>query len=103
LATLPQPPPSRRAPIVAGSRDLRTNPDCPSPGFHRRSGPAIRNAAATLLGRRADRQRDFDAGVFPTFLANTAEVREGDWRVAPIARDLLDRRVEITGPVDRRW
>ncbi len=56
----------------------------------------------TLLGHRADRQRDFDAGAFPTFLASTAEVREGDWRVAPIPRDLLDRRVEITGPVDRK-
>src|SRR6266446_4865148 len=55
-----------------------------------------------LLGRRADRQRDFDAGAFPTFLASTADVREGDWRVAPIPRDLLDRRVEITGPVDRK-
>jgi malate synthase len=56
----------------------------------------------TLLGRRADRQRDFDAGAFPTFLASTAEVRDGDWRAAPIPRDLLDRRVEITGPVDRK-
>src|SRR6266576_706498 len=56
----------------------------------------------TLLGHRADRQRDFDAGAFPAFLASTAEVREGDWRVAPIPRDLLDRRVEITGPVDRK-
>ncbi|MGH7520563.1 MAG: malate synthase A [Gemmatimonadales bacterium] len=55
-----------------------------------------------LLGRRADRQRDFDAGAFPTFLTSTAEVREGDWRAAPIPRDLLDRRVEITGPVDRK-
>jgi malate synthase len=55
-----------------------------------------------LLGRRADRQRDFDAGAFPTFLASTAEVREAEWQVAPIPRDLVDRRVEITGPVDRK-
>jgi len=55
-----------------------------------------------LLGRRADRQRDFDAGAFPTFLESTAEVRDADWRAAPIPRDLLDRRVEITGPVDRK-
>ena len=55
-----------------------------------------------LLGRRADRQRDFDAGAFPTFLKSTADVREDDWRVASIPRDLLDRRVEITGPVDRK-
>src|SRR6059036_857846 len=56
----------------------------------------------TLLAHRADRQRDFDAGAFPTFLASTADVREGDCRVAAIPRDLLDRRVEITGPVDRK-
>jgi malate synthase len=55
-----------------------------------------------LLGRRADRQRDFDAGAFPTFLKSSADVREADWRVAPIPHDLLDRRVEITGPVDRK-
>jgi len=55
-----------------------------------------------LLGRRADRQRDFDAGAFPTFLASTADVRDAEWRVASIPRDLVDRRVEITGPVDRK-
>src|SRR5256885_5373890 len=55
-----------------------------------------------LLGRRADRQRDFDAGAFPTFLASTADVRDAEWRVAPVPRDLMDRRVEITGPVDRK-
>ena len=55
-----------------------------------------------LLRRRADRQRDFDAGAFPTFLESTAHVRDADWRVAPIPHDLRDRRVEITGPVDRK-
>ncbi|HLZ46283.1 MAG TPA: malate synthase A [Gemmatimonadales bacterium] len=55
-----------------------------------------------LLARRAHRQRDFDAGAFPTFLSSTADIRGADWRVAPIPRDLLDRRVEITGPVDRK-
>jgi malate synthase len=55
-----------------------------------------------LLNRRAARQRDFDSGGFPTFLKSTADVRDGDWRVAPIPRDLMDRRVEITGPVDRK-
>jgi malate synthase len=55
-----------------------------------------------LLARRVDRQRDFDAGAFPTFLKSTADVRDGDWRVAPIPSDLMDRRVEITGPVDRK-
>ena len=55
-----------------------------------------------LLARRAVRQREFDAGAFPDFLASTADVRAADWRVAPIPSDLLDRRVEITGPVDRK-
>jgi malate synthase len=55
-----------------------------------------------LLAQRTARQRDFDAGDLPDFLASTADVREADWRVAPIPRDLLDRRVEITGPVDRK-
>src|SRR3989475_5266435 len=55
-----------------------------------------------LLRGRVDRQRDFDAGAFPTFLESTAHVRDADWRVAPIRHDLRDRRVEITGPVDRK-
>jgi len=55
-----------------------------------------------LLARRAERQREFDAGALPEFLPGTADVRGADWRVAPIPRDLLDRRVEITGPVDRK-
>jgi len=55
-----------------------------------------------LLQRRAERQKRFDAGERPDFLQETRAVREGDWRVAPIPPDLLDRRVEITGPVDRK-
>jgi malate synthase len=55
-----------------------------------------------LLARRAERQRDFDAGGIPGFLESTAHVRGADWRVAPIPHDLVDRRVEITGPVDRK-
>ncbi len=57
---------------------------------------------AALLQRRAERQRELDAGVRPDFLAETRAVREGDWRVAPVPADLQDRRVEITGPVDRK-
>jgi len=55
-----------------------------------------------LLDARAERQRRFDAGELPDFLAATREVRDADWKVAPIPLDLLDRRVEITGPVDRK-
>src|SRR5262249_29614016 len=55
-----------------------------------------------LLEARVARQRDIDAGRRPDFLAETRAVRDADWRVAPIPRDLMDRRVEITGPVDRK-
>ena len=55
-----------------------------------------------LLARRTARQKLFDAGQLPHFLTETKAVRDGDWTVAPIPADLLDRRVEITGPVDRK-
>jgi malate synthase len=55
-----------------------------------------------LLARRAARQAEFDAGHYPEFLAATQTVRDGAWRVAPIPADLRDRRVEITGPTDRK-
>jgi malate synthase len=55
-----------------------------------------------LLARRQARQKLFDAGEQPDFLAETKAVRDGDWTVAAIPADLLDRRVEITGPVDRK-
>ena len=71
-------------------------------GFVARLARAFEGRRQELLRRRADRQRDFDAGAFPTFLEGTAHVRDADWRVAPIPHDLRDRRVEITGPVDRK-
>ncbi|MFO1123343.1 MAG: malate synthase A [Hyphomicrobiales bacterium] len=55
-----------------------------------------------LLARRAARQKDFDRGLLPDFLPETAAIRAGDWKVAPIPPDLRDRRVEITGPTDRK-
>lgn len=55
-----------------------------------------------LLARRAVRQKEFDAGAKPDFLPATRKIRESDWTVAPQPRDLLDRRVEITGPTDRK-
>ncbi len=56
----------------------------------------------TLLEARRRRQLRLDAGERPSFLPETASVRDGDWQVAPIPPDLLDRRVEITGPVERK-
>ncbi len=55
-----------------------------------------------LLAKRAQRQKRIDAGEFPDFLPSTKAIREADWKVAPIPAPLLDRRVEITGPVDRK-
>jgi malate synthase len=57
---------------------------------------------AELLQRRAERQVEIDNGKLPDFLAETASIRQGDWTIAPIPADLQDRRVEITGPVDRK-
>ena len=55
-----------------------------------------------LLAARETRQAAFDAGELPDFRADTRAIRESDWRVATIPTDLLDRRVEITGPTDRK-
>src|SRR6476659_8028572 len=55
-----------------------------------------------LLAKRHDRNPRLDAGELPDFLPETRQIRESDWTVAPIPRDLTDRRVEITGPVDRK-
>jgi len=55
-----------------------------------------------LLARRAARQASFDAGAKPDFLAETKNIRDSEWQVASQPQDLLDRRVEITGPTDRK-
>src|SRR6266852_6443839 len=55
-----------------------------------------------LLGARAERQKRLDAGEKPDFLPDTKSIRESEWTVAAIPADLQDRRVEITGPVDRK-
>jgi malate synthase len=55
-----------------------------------------------LLARRAARQEEFDAGKLPDFLPDSKRIRESEWQVGKQPRDLLDRRVEITGPTDRK-
>ena len=55
-----------------------------------------------LLEDREVEQAYFDAGNYPSFPEETKEVRESNWVCAPLPEDLLDRRVEITGPVDRK-
>ncbi len=66
--------------------------------LHRRFNPR----RLELLAERTRRQGEFDAGALPEFPASTAAIRAGDWRIAPVPADLADRRVEITGPVDRK-
>jgi malate synthase len=67
-------------------------------GLHRRFNP-IREQ---LLAGREDRQAAIDAGANLGFWPETGRVRDGDWQVAPAPADLNDRRVEITGPCDRK-
>jgi malate synthase len=66
--------------------------------LERQFGPQRR----ALLARRAELQAKLDAGWKPDFLPETKKIREADWTVATLPRDLLDRRIEITGPVDRK-
>jgi malate synthase len=56
----------------------------------------------SLLAARVDRARRLDAGERPDFLPETAHIRNGDWKIAPIPKALECRRVEITGPVERK-
>jgi malate synthase len=67
-------------------------------GLERRFGPR----RLELLQARAERQRRLDAGELPDFLPETREIRESEWTVEPVPADLRDRRVEITGPTDRK-
>ncbi|QOR67458.1 malate synthase A [Cytobacillus suaedae] len=55
-----------------------------------------------LLNARVERQKQIEQGILPDFLPETEHIRKGEWTVAPLPKDLLDRRVEITGPVDRK-
>jgi len=55
-----------------------------------------------LLAKRAVRQKEFDSGKLPDFLPETIKIRESGWTIAPQPADMLDRRVEITGPTDRK-
>jgi malate synthase len=63
---------------------------------------SFRRRRDELLQRRIERQAAIDAGHLPDFLAETADIRAGSWRIDPAPAPLQDRRVEITGPVDRK-
>src|SRR5579884_1364584 len=55
-----------------------------------------------LLQKRIQRQAELDSGILPDFLPKTQRIRASDWTIAPLPADLQDRRVEITGPVERK-
>ena len=67
-------------------------------GLHRR----FNGRRLALLAARRERQARYDAGALPDFRTDTAAIREGHWTVSRIPAALQDRRVEITGPVDRK-
>src|SRR5216110_2991862 len=85
--------------IATGYEEILT-PDALSfiAKLHRAFEPRRREC----LQRRQDRQEAFDRGESLDFLTETKHIRDGDWTCAPIPRDLQDRRVEITGPTDRK-
>jgi malate synthase len=86
------------APIARGAEVLTEEALSFVAELHRRFDARRRS----LLAARAERQREFDAGALPDFLPETRDIREGDWRIGAIPPDLRDRRVEITGPTDRK-
>ncbi|MEW6045028.1 MAG: malate synthase A [Bacillota bacterium] len=71
-------------------------------GFVARLAREFEGERSRLLQMRFARQQEILAGRMPTFLPETERVRRGDWRVAPAPADLANRRVEITGPADRK-
>ena len=62
----------------------------------------FRDERNELLDARKVRQADFESGSRPNFLEETEEVREGDWKVSSPPSEIADRRVEITGPTERK-
>src|SRR5258708_39878875 len=88
-----------RAPAVSGTAQILT-PAALS--FVAELHRAFESRRQDMLTRRATRQREFDAGKSPDFIPGTSALRAKEWTIAPQPKDLLDRRVEITGPTDRK-
>jgi malate synthase len=86
-------------PVVEGTNRVLTTP---AVSFVEDLTRRFRPRIDELLASRRATQARFNAGARPDFLAETAAVRSGDWKVGAIPADLQDRRVEITGPVDRK-
>jgi len=87
------------APILPGFEDILTLPALELVAKLHRQFEPTRQA---LLAKRAERAQQLDAGAKLDFLPETANIRAGDWKVAPIPKALHCRRVEITGPVDAK-
>jgi malate synthase len=88
-----------KGPVVGRAREVLTPDALEFVGRLQREFGGRRDQ---LLRERDERQARIDAGEIPVFLAATESVRESEWRVAPAPKDLEDRRVEITGPTDRK-
>lgn len=88
-----------RGPILPGFETI-LSPDALA--FVAKLHRSFESRRQELLAKRDARQKEFDAGVLPDFLPETKAIREGNWSIAPQPADLLDRRVEITGPTDRK-
>src|ERR1700704_2684246 len=87
------------APILPGFETILTLPALELVAkLHRAFEPRRQE----LLAARAERAKRLDAGERPDFLAATASVRAGDWKIAAVPKALQRRRVEITGPVDAK-
>jgi malate synthase len=88
-----------RAPVTPEFAEILT-PEAMS--FIATLARAFEQRREELLHRRAQRQAEIDAGKLPDFLPETEHIRNAAWTIAPLPADLQDRRVEITGPVDRK-
>jgi malate synthase len=84
-------------PHYAEQRDVLTAPAC---RFLRALHHKFEARRVSLLEMRRQRQELFDRGQFPCFLSATESIRQSSWTVAPIPAELVDRRVEITGPTE---
>jgi malate synthase len=87
------------APVTDADRAILTDE---AVGFLSALSRKFAHRRQELLENRRVRQQEIDGGALPDFLPSTARIRDSDWVAAPIPADLRDRRVEITGPVDRK-
>ena len=88
-----------KAPVTEAFREILT-PEALD--FVATLGREFEDRRQSILARRKKVQAEIDSGNFPGFPEETREVRDSDWKAAPVPQDLQDRRVEITGPVDRK-